>query len=187
MLVPDDAIRLQAAAACSEPIERICPYRFAEPLAPSIAAERAGQTIDIDRLFALYASISEAHDITIVEGAGGLMVPLLPSYTYADFIAVLKLPTVAVAANRLGAINHLVLTLEHAACKGVRVLGYVLNRVSDEPSLAGETNREVLLGMTAVACLGELPYLEGARSIAVFPPALFEAELDLRPIETVLS
>ena len=57
------------------------------------------------------------------------MVPLLPSYTFADFARVLKLPILVVAANKLGVINHLLLTLEHAGCKGLTVLGYVLNRV----------------------------------------------------------
>ena len=53
-----------------------------------------------------YGEISETHDITIVEGAGGLLVPLLPSYTYADFAKVLKLPVIVVAENKLGMVNH---------------------------------------------------------------------------------
>jgi dethiobiotin synthetase len=63
-----------------------------------------------------------------------------------------------VAANKLGVINHLLLTLEHASCRGLTVFGYVLNRLTAEPSLAADSNREVLLGLTAVPCLGELPY-----------------------------
>lgn len=185
MLLPDDAMRLKAASACAEPIEKICPYRFAEPLAPSIAAERAGEKIDIDRLWAAYESISGAHDLTLVEGAGGLMVPLLPSYTYADFARVLKLPVLTVAANRLGVINHLLLTLEHASCKGLRLLGYVLNRVSNENSAAAETNREVLLGLTGVPCLGELPFIDDPK-VETIPAGVFEAEFDLGPLEGLL-
>src|SRR5690606_6029361 len=84
VLIPEDATRLKEASGCAEPIEKICPYRFAEPLAPSIAAERAGRKIDVDLLLATYGEISAEHDVTLVEGAGGLMVPLLPSYTFAD-------------------------------------------------------------------------------------------------------
>jgi dethiobiotin synthetase len=182
-LFPKDAIRLKEASGCGEPLEKICPYRLPEPLAPSIAAERAGVKIDVDHLLGLYGEISAKHDITLVESAGGLMVPLLPSYTYADFARVLKLPTIVVAANKLGAINHLLLTLEHASCKGLSVLGYVLNRVSNENSLAAETNREVLSNLTGVPCLGELPFIASSESQKSFPLDVFEEEFDLRFLE----
>jgi dethiobiotin synthetase len=159
-LMPQDAAALKEASGCDLPLETVCPYRFREPLAPSVAAEREGVRIDIDRLMGVYSEISAAHDITIVEGAGGLMVPLLPSYTYADFAKVLKLSLIVVAANKLGMINHLLLTLEHASCKGLSVLGYVLNQIENQPSLAAETNREALVSLTGVPCMGELPYIQ---------------------------
>jgi dethiobiotin synthetase len=160
-LAAQDAIALKEASGCELPLEKICPYQFAEPLAPSVAAEREGRQIYIDRLLDAYDEISRAHDITLVEGAGGLMVPLLPSYTFADFARVLKLPAVVVAANRLGVINHLLLSLEHASCKGILVLGYVLNDLQGAPSLAADTNREALFSLTSVPCLGELSYDSG--------------------------
>jgi dethiobiotin synthetase len=169
-LAPQDAIALKNASGSELPAEKICPYQFAEPLAPSVAAARAGRSIDIDRLLDLYNEISTTHDITLVEGAGGLMVPLLPSFTYADFARVLKLSLIVVAPNKLGLINHLLLTLEHASCKGLKVLGYVLNQMETATSLAGETNREALLSLTAVPCLGELPYetqCSGATAAAI--------------------
>ena len=186
-LIPQDALRLKEAAGCAEPIETICPYSFAEPLAPSIAAERSNRKIDVDLLLSTYGEISAKYDVTLVEGAGGLMAPLLPSYTYADFARVLKLPVLVVAANKLGVINHLLLTLEHASCRGLKVLGYVLNRISNETSLAAETNREVLFGLTGVPCLGELPFIEMAGTQKTFPVDLFESELDMRLIEPILS
>jgi dethiobiotin synthetase len=181
-LIPEDAVRLKEASGSAEPLEKICPYRLPEPLAPSIAAARAGVKIDIDHLMMIYDDISSKHDLTLVEGAGGLMVPLLPSYTYADLARVLKLPVIVVAANKLGAINHLLLTLEHASCKGLTVLGYVFNRVSNENSLAAATNREVLSGLTGFQCLGELPFLETAQAGKIFSPDVFEAEFDLKPL-----
>jgi dethiobiotin synthetase len=161
-IAPQDAIALKAAAACELPLEQICPYQFREPLAPSVAAEREGRRIDVDRLMNIYRQISAAHDITLVEGAGGLMVPLLPSYTYADLANALKLPVIVVAANKLGVLNHLLLTLEHASCKGLGVLGYILNETERAPSLAAETNREALFSLTAVPCLAELSYAGAA-------------------------
>ena len=186
-LFPEDAVRLKEASSCQEPIENICPYRLPEPLAPSIAAERAGVKIDIDHLLAVYNEISGKHDMTLVESAGGLMVPLLPSYTYADFAKVLKLPLIVVAANRLGAINHLALTVEHASCKGLRVLGYVLNQIESSLSLAAETNREVLANLTAAPCLAELPFLENMEAKKDLPPDWFKERLEFRFIESVLN
>lgn len=179
-LVPRDAVALKEASGCEAPLEKICPYPMREPLAPSVAAERQGVQIDIDRLMDLYDEARAAHDVVIVEGAGGLLVPLLPSYTYADFAGVLKLPLVVVAANRLGVINHLLLTLEHAACRGLPVLGYILNQMERAPSLAAETNREVLAALTAVPCLGELRYVDDPVARRVLRLEVIEEQLDLQ-------
>jgi dethiobiotin synthetase len=185
-LFPEDAVKLKQASGCDVPLEKICPLQLREPLAPSVAAEREGVRINIDRLMETYHEISSAHDVTLVEGAGGLMVPLLPSYTYADFALVLKLQTLVVAPNRLGVINHLLLTLEHASCKGLRVLGYVLNEVQSGSSLAVDTNRAALSGLTSVPCLGEIPYSLNFATEHLSPASFFDERLDLRPLQTVL-
>lgn len=185
-LYAEDANFLKQASASEQPIEQICPYRLPEPLAPSIAAERAGVKISIEDLLGGLDDIKSAHDITLVEGAGGLMVPLLPSYTFADFANVAKLPVIVVAANKLGVINHLLLTLENASGKGLLTLGYVLNQVESELSLAAQTNREALAGLTGVRCLGELPFiaLENADEAQLLE--LFESEVDLSAIDSLL-
>lgn len=156
---PQDAFYLRAASGTEESLERVCPYRLSAPLAPSVAASKERMTIDISHIAQIYGEISAAHDVTLVEGAGGLLVPLLPSFTYADLARVLKLPLVVVAANRLGVINHLLLTLEHASCRGLSVVGYILNQMEDPPSLAAETNREALRSLTSAPFLGEVPRL----------------------------
>ena len=186
-LFAEDAVRLKEASGCGVPLEKICPYQLREPLAPSIAAERAGVRIDIDHLLAVYNEISAQHDMTLVEGAGGLMAPLLPSFTYADLARVLKLPLIVVAANKLGVINHLLLTLEHANCKGLRVLGYVLNQIESPLSLAAETNREVLANLSAAPCLAELPFLENMEAKKNLPPDWFKERFEFRFIESALN
>jgi dethiobiotin synthetase len=185
-LFPEDAVKLKEASGCAVPLEKICPFQLRDPLAPSIAAEREGGRVDIDRLIDIYYEISSAHDITLVEGAGGLMVPLLPSYTYADFARVVKLPTLVVAANRLGAINHLLLTLEHASCKGLRVLGYVLNQIQSEPSLAADTNRAAVSTLTSVPCLGEISYLPLMGTDHLALAGFFAERLDFKVLRPVL-
>jgi dethiobiotin synthetase len=186
-LIPEDGVRLKEASGCEASLDKICPYRLREPLAPSVAAEREAIRIDVDQIIDLYNEISSGHDLTLVEGAGGLMVPLLPSYTFADLARVLKLPLIVVAANRLGAINHLLLTLEHARCKELGVLGYVLNQMENPPSLAAETNREALFTVTSVPCLCEIPYLEEVANKKHSPADLFQEQLALRPLATLLS
>jgi dethiobiotin synthetase len=186
-LMPQDAAALKQASACELPLKAICPYQFREPLAPGVAAEREGVRIDIDRLIDIYGEISAAHDVTIVEGAGGLLVPVLPSYTYADFAKVLKLPLIVVAANKLGMINHLLLTLEHASCKGLSVLGYVLNQMEHQPSLAAETNREALVSLTGVPCVGELPYMQKSETGKMALADWFEGRLALGLLGSVLN
>ena len=183
---PQDAYLLKEVSGCSEPLEKICPYRLRDPLTPSMAAEREGVKIDISLLGKIYSEISSNHDITLVEGAGGLLAPILPSFTYAGLARLLKLPLLVVAANRLGVINHLLLTLEHASCRGLRVLGYVFNRLDAQPSLAADTNREALLSLTAVPYLGEIPYIEDLEAKRPSLADLFEERLDLRLLETIL-
>jgi dethiobiotin synthetase len=185
-LHPQDATLLKKASASQDPLDKICPYPLREPLAPSMAAQRQGITLEIERLMDLYDEVSSSHDITLVEGAGGLMVPLLPSYTYADFARVLKLPVIVIAANRLGMINHLLLTLEHARCKGLSVLGYVLNRLESGASLAAETNREALSTLTAVICAGELPYVTPSEEAYNAAAESFAQQFDLRILDSVL-
>lgn len=186
-IVPQDALALKQASGCALPLEQICPYQFREPVAPSVAAGREGKRIDVDRLIAIYSEIAAGHDITIVEGAGGLLVPLLPSYTYADFARVLQLPIVVVAANKLGVINHLLLTLEHAGCGGLRVLGYVLNQIDSPPSVAAETNRESLASLTGAFCMGEIPYIEPSRGPEAPLLDLMSEVLDLRVLEPFIN
>src|SRR3989338_1972922 len=183
---PPDAYLLKKVSGCSEPVEKICPYRLRDPLTPSMAAERECVKIDISFLEKIYGEISSNHDITLVEGAGGLFAPILPHYTYADLARLLKLPLLVVAANRLGVINHLLLTLEHASCPGPRGPGYVFQRFGAPPPLAADTNREALLSLTAVPCLGEIPYIEDLEAKRPSLADLFEEQLDLQPMQAIL-
>jgi dethiobiotin synthetase len=161
-LRPDDAVRLREAAASDADLDLVCPFRYAEPLAPWLAAERAGRPVSIERLHACFARLGGIADLVIVESAGGLLVPLADDYTFADLARDLHLPVVVVVRSQLGAINHTLLTLECAQARGLEVLGYVLNDVDPERDLARETNRRVLERFARVPCLGEVPHLTGS-------------------------
>ena len=155
--VPQDARLLKFFSGCDAALETICPYALRDPLAPLVAARREGMVISIDAIAAAYESIRRAHDVTIVEGAGGLLVPIAPGVSYADLAVRLDLSVVVVVASRLGAINHALLTLRHARSLGLRVLGYVVNFLTADADIAADTNVEVLRELLG-APLGVVPY-----------------------------
>ena len=154
----DDAIQLRTAAGNAHPLELIRPFAFDEPLAPSVAAQRAGQAIDVATLDAAFATLQQGSDVIVVEGAGGLLVPITKAETFATLFKRWELELVVVAANRLGAINHTLLTLGCARAYEIPIRGVVLNTISaDPPGTAERTNLEVLRELAGVPIL-EIPY-----------------------------
>lgn len=160
--IADDAERLRHACATPGSIDLVCPYRLRDPLAPAVAAEREGITIDHERIFRAFRELSAASDVVLVESAGGLLVPLAGAFSFADLARELSLPLLVVIGTKLGAINHALLTLEVARARGLEVAGYVLNRLTPESDLAQETNAHAIAARTDVPCLAEIPYLRGA-------------------------
>jgi dethiobiotin synthetase len=157
---PSDAVQLQFFAGCRLDLAALCPYALRQPLAPLLAARREGIRIDVDGLVATYQAIASEHDLTVIEGAGGLLVPLTATCTYADLAARLGVPILVVVGSRLGAINHALLTIRYAHSAGLRVLGYVVNFLSADTDLAASTNVSVL-GELLGPPLGVVPYMRG--------------------------
>lgn len=158
-LVPLDAIALRAAAGAVEPLDLICPYRYATPLAPAAAAEvEACNAPDLAEIRRRHGQIAASKDVMLVEGAGGITVPITWDANYADLALALDLELIVVVANRLGCLNGAALTLDYANRRGLRVAGYILNDVSGEDSPAVRSNAQSLRRLTQVPCLGELGY-----------------------------
>src|SRR5574341_1851810 len=155
---PADAALLRYFAECRVAMETVCPYALSEPLAPMVAAEREGVIIDMTRISACHDAIAAAHDVTLIEGAGGLLVPLTGSLTFAEVAAQLRTGVLVVVGSRLGAINHALLTVRYAQSLGLRVLGYVVNFLRADTDLAAETNVDVLRRWLGPP-LGVIPYL----------------------------
>jgi dethiobiotin synthetase len=156
---PSDAERLAAASGGSEPIDAICPYSFGPPLAPAVAARVEGREISFARVLDAARSLAARHEAVLVEGAGGLLVPLTDRETYADLAAALSLPVLVVARAGLGTVNHTALTVEALRRRGLAIAGVVLNRAGpdDDPSVpynAGEIAR-----LTGVAPAALLPFV----------------------------
>jgi dethiobiotin synthetase len=140
VLFPADGAYLKRAACSDDTLAQIVPYRYPHPLAPDVAARLAGNRLSLRRIVRRFETLGRRHDVTLVEGIGGLLVPLSPSCDLADLIVALNLPTLLVARSGLGTINHTLLTLRQGAERGVKFVGVILNRASHRMTLADRTN-----------------------------------------------
>jgi dethiobiotin synthetase len=157
-LVAEDALRLRQAAGVDEPLERIVPYRLRPALAPAEAAKQEGVIITIDRIFQTFDFFAGRYDLIVVESAGGLLVPINDNFLFADLLPNFVLPVLLVAPNRLGVINHTLLSLEALQRRKVPVLGVVLNQLSPEPDASAATNAAAIRQHGQVEWLIETPY-----------------------------
>lgn len=173
-LVAADALRLKEAAGVEEPLESVAPYRLRAPLAPAAAGPREGTLITIDRIFQTFDLLAGRYDLIVVESAGGLLVPFNDNFLFADLLPNFVLPVLLVAANRLGAINHTLLSLEALNRRQVPVLGVVLNQLSARPDASAATNAELIRRHGQVEWLVEIPYFQEAERAAGME-ALFRA------------
>jgi dethiobiotin synthetase len=151
------------ARATGQAPEEVAPERYGPPVSPHLAAALAGEHLDPERLAtgaltALYAADAQGATL-VVEGVGGLLVPLADDYTVRDLAAALGLPLLVAAPPGLGTINHTLLTLHAARAAGLEVRAAVLTPWPAEPSVMERSNRETLarLGEVEVAVLPAVP------------------------------
>jgi len=156
----EDVEFLMEAAATDDERELVCPYMLRDPLAPQVAAEREDSRLDIRRIRSAFQKLRSRHDAMIVEGAGGVYVPLRPRYYMLDLMSDLGLPALVVIRPALGTINHTLLTLDALRARKIPVAGVIMNNYPKRPSLAERTNPEVLRDCPGVPFLGVLPRLE---------------------------
>jgi dethiobiotin synthetase len=156
--LPDHAV-LRLAARSSQTDDEIAPYRFDPPMSPHLAAGLAGVEIDPERVMAAARAAADGVEAIVCEGAGGLLVPLAPSWTMRSCAVELGYPLVVVAPPGLGTINHTLLTVESARSVGLKVAAIVLNPWPDDPTPIEADNRETIATMSGVEVL-TLPKLD---------------------------
>ncbi len=162
-MVSMDAVNLVRAAQTSDEMGLVNPVCFREPLAPWTAAQRARTPIRFTRVLAAFDTLRQRHEFVIVEGIGGLLVPLTARVTVADLAQRFKLPIVLITRPGLGTLNHTLLSLEslhrrHLALRGV-IINYTVPASQDPMArLAEQTNGEILTRLMRGAWLGELPF-----------------------------
>lgn len=158
---PDDAeadsVRLKRGSGSDQPAETIATYTLDEPLAPWMAAERAGVKLQFDRLLEEGRRRMAAADILLAEGAGGLLVPITDRETVLDLAAAIGLPLLVVARAGLGTVNHTLLTVSQARHRGVPVAGVILNGCEPGAEREAEENARMIEHFGRVRVLGILP------------------------------
>ena len=163
-LVSEDAQFLRKVSGVKDPLELINPICLRPPLAPPMAAKVAGKKINLKAVEAAWAKLTSLHSTMVVEGVGGLLVPLVTGLTVADLARRWKLPLVIVTRPSLGTINHTKLTVLAARSYRLRILGLVINSaVRFRPGLAERLNPAALVAETGVPLLGEVPFLASGR------------------------
>ena len=157
-LISDDARVLAEAIGTPDELALVNPVCFEAPLAPLVAARLEGVRVDLGAVWRAYETLAARHEFLVVEGIGGLLVPLEGKWTVRDLARELGAPVAIVARDALGTINHTAMTVECARSGGLDVRGIVLNRLPGAPGdLSCETNaREIedLTGVRVVARLG---------------------------------
>lgn len=157
-LVSEDAELLRAAASVPLADHMLNPYAFEPPLAPHIAARQAGADIDPERIRAAVMAARERVDFLVVEGVGGFRVPLDARRDTADLARLLDLPVLLVVGLRLGCLNHALLSAESVAARGLRLAGWVGNRINADMA-AADDNIQTLRDLLPAPCLGVVPHL----------------------------
>ncbi|WP_020407594.1 dethiobiotin synthase [Hahella ganghwensis] len=167
-LVNDDALTLQRYATVRLPYAQVNPVALEEPIAPHIAAQRQGKSLSLPRLSGLCrGTLMTPHDISLVEGAGGWLVPLNPREMLSDLAMELRAPVILVVGLKLGCLNHALLTAEAIQRRGVPLAGWIGNQCQSVPMSGLKENLDTLSGGIKAPCLGVLPFAKSPEDEAV--------------------
>ncbi|MCR4337728.1 MAG: dethiobiotin synthase, partial [Candidatus Omnitrophica bacterium] len=156
----DDSQFLKKALNLTDSIEEVNPYFAKEPLSPHLAFHRQKTRIDPERIFEIFETLRSRHEILLIEGAGGLLVPITQNYLVADLIRDLGAEAIIVARLGLGTINHTLLTIEQARSRGIPVKGVIFNSVRrGTMGIPEKTNPKAIEQLGNVKVLGTVPHL----------------------------
>jgi dethiobiotin synthetase len=159
--VPADSIRLIRHARVADPVQDVSPYLFSRPLAPSAAAELEKRAIRFSKILDRYSSLMDRHDFMVVEGIGGLMVPITRRLLVAHLARRMKLPLLIVARARLGTINHTLLTLSAARRFKLSVRGVVFNSTAGKVPASLEATVRIIRSLHSIPMIGILNHAKG--------------------------
>ncbi len=140
-LVSEDVVYLKKIIDSADDDDLVNPIRLKQPIAPTIAAAKSGVQIDIDKVWKAYEELTNRHDFVVVEGIGGLMVPIDDTLFVADMACKMDLPLVIVSRDYLGTINHTLLTVEYARSRNLRIKGIIINMLKGDDDVVREIEK----------------------------------------------
>jgi dethiobiotin synthetase len=181
-LIPRDAFYLKEIAGVQDDLALINPYRFQPPLAPGVAAEKEGVEIDLQRITGAYEKLKGRHQFMVVEGAGGLLVPVAKGTLLPKLIKLLDLPLLVVARSSLGTINHTLLTLSYCQQEGLDVKGLIMSKSTPDADPAEDSNPQIITQFSEVPILGTFPFLRdyaGIKGNRDFLAQIFTEHIDM--------
>ena len=159
--ISSDVEFLMKASKANDPHSLVNPYCIDLPLAPHIAFKLRKKNISIKKIKECINELIDRHELLLIEGIGGLLVPISRDYLVIDLIRDLDIPLVIVSRNGLGTINHTLLTVRQAEEAGINILGVIFNRTTqDKRDISKKTNPGIIRKLANVDVLGELPYAE---------------------------
>lgn len=154
----DDARLLLRFLGLSDPIGLVNPFFSKYPYAPITAFAKEKITFNKNKVICAFKKLSSMHEFMLVEGAGGLLVPLKNGYFISDLILDLGLDVIVVSRRSLGTINHTLLTLEHARKKGIKVIGIIFNSLSPRAGEPDKVNPRIIARISGLPVLGNVSY-----------------------------
>ena len=155
--ISEDVEILLKYSGSNDPIELVNPYYFEIPTSPYDACKQLNLEIDMSKVVDAYKQLTAIHDVVIVEGIGGIMTPIYRNYFVSDLISELNLDSFIVTGSKIGTVNHLMLTYEHAQKKNLNTLGILVNQnVSDGYELSNL--KQQIFGLTGKKVSGAIPY-----------------------------
>jgi len=172
---------LLRAADLDDPLALVCPVCLEAPLAPSVAAELENRTIHVPDILAAFRALAERHDWLVVEGAGGICVPITANYGMSDLARDMGLPLLIVARPSLGTINHTALTVHFARAAGLSIAGIVIGDYPANPGLAERTSPAEIERLTGVPVLGLFAHDPGVDTDAGEPGGIV-AQMEQSPL-----
>lgn len=156
---PLDALALRNAAGVEDLLEEICPLQFALPAAPIVAAAAEGRGVDLGLLLQCFDEMASRHELMVVEGAGGLLVPTADACDMGDLAQQFGLAMIVVARMGLGTINHTLLTLREIEHRGIELAGVILSEAGGPLSDPHRANLEHLRGELGSLLVGEIRWV----------------------------
>ena len=157
-----DGARLRKASGCHDPMTEVSPYQFRLPLAPLSAAQAERKTVLVTTIIRTFQTLLQKHSFVVVEGAGGVYVPITQSFNMTDLIYRMKLPVVVVGFSGLGGVNHALLTIQALRGRKIPILALVLNQrrpvLTKTESLQEQSTVTLLRRLAKVPVLGPIAY-----------------------------